>query len=123
MERSESPYVFRASEAPFVDQSPTYRAKQAHMLGGIRLRYQERFAADGAYEEPWCEIGHTICIISGALRLQFDDHAVELRQGDMAHIPPGPEHRHRGSVIGDEPVRYFLTSFTWDQSKASKPGA
>jgi hypothetical protein len=31
--------------------------------------------------------------------------------GDMPHIPAGPEHRHKPSVIGSEIVRYVLTEF------------
>jgi hypothetical protein len=29
----------------------------------------------------------------------------------MLHIPAGPAHRHRPSVIGNEVVRYVLTEF------------
>jgi hypothetical protein len=29
----------------------------------------------------------------------------------MLHIPAGPEHRHKPSVLGPETVRYVLTEF------------
>jgi hypothetical protein len=36
---------------------------------------------------------------------------VEAGPGDMLHIPAGPAHRHRPSVVGHEVVRYMLTEF------------
>jgi len=29
----------------------------------------------------------------------------------MLHIPPGPAHRHKPTVVGEVPVRYVLTEF------------
>jgi hypothetical protein len=120
----ESPYVFRASKAGFSEDGPALKVKEARMLGGIRLRYQERYPdPEAAAREPWCVIGHSWVVLSGRLRVEFDDHVVELDPGDMAHIPPGPEHRHRASAAGNEPVKYYVTSFTWEESKAPKPTA
>lgn len=116
---SKSPYLFRASTAPLTEDLPKLKVKQASMLGGLRLRYQERYP--GQPPEPWCSIGHSMVVVSGRLRIEFDDHAIELAPGDMAHIPPGPEHRHRSSPLGDEPAKYYLTSFTWEEARAPKP--
>lgn len=110
MAAKESPYVFRASAAELMPVSPTLRVKEAHMLGGIALRYQER-SPGGAGDGAWCETGHSAYILSGRLRYEFPDHSVEVGPGDMVHIPAGHAHRHRPSVVGDEPVRYFITEF------------
>jgi uncharacterized cupin superfamily protein len=110
MPSKESPYVFRASEAALTQDSPTLKVKEAHMLDGMALRYQER-SPGGPTDGPWCETGHSAYILSGRLRYEFPDHTVEIGPGDMVHIPAGNAHRHRPSVVGDEPVKYFITEF------------
>jgi quercetin dioxygenase-like cupin family protein len=106
---ADSPYVFRASEAALTQASPTLKVKEAHMLDGMALRYQER--SPGGSAGPWCETGHSAYIIAGRLRYEFPDHSVEVGPGDMVHIPAGHDHRHRPSVVGDETVKYFITEF------------
>lgn len=110
MAEKESRYVFRASEAPLIDAGPALKVKEAHMLDGMALRYQER-SPGGPPDETWCETGHSAYILSGRLRYEFPDHTVEIGPGDMVHIPAGSEHRHRPHVVGDEPVKYFITEF------------
>lgn len=109
---TESPYLFRAADHPLHTAGPRLKVREAVSGFGIALRYQER-APDppGAPEAEWCETGHSIFILSGRIRYQFDDHAVEAGPGDMLHIPAGRAHRHKPNVIGDEPVRYVLTEF------------
>jgi mannose-6-phosphate isomerase-like protein (cupin superfamily) len=109
MEETASRYVFRASAAPLVEVAAGLQCKEAHMLGGMVVRYQERGPQSVAHD--WCETGHTAFIISGRLRYEFADHSVELGPGDIAHIPAGPAHRHRPHVEGGEVVRYFITEF------------
>ena len=110
MKKQDSPYVFRASEAALVAESDTLKLKEAHMADGMIVRYQER-SPGGAEDGAWCETGHSAYILSGRLRYEFADHTVEIGPGDMVHIPAGHAHRHRPSVIGDEPVTYFITEF------------
>ena len=81
------------------------------MPDGMILRYQERAPGAGPRVD-WCETGHSAYILSGRLRYEFPDHAVEVGPGDMVHIPAGRAHRHRPSAIGDETVKYFITEFS-----------
>ena len=47
-----------------------------------------------------CEFPHFVYVISGRMRVVMDDGTeVELRQGDVATIPPG----HDAETLGDEP--------------------
>ena len=107
-----SRYLFRAADHPLTQVSDRLKLREAVSGFGIALRYQER-APDPvpAPERDWCLTGHSIFILSGRIRYQFDDHAVEAGSGDMLHIPAGPAHRHKPSVVGDEVVRYVLTEF------------
>jgi hypothetical protein len=107
-----SPYLFTAADHPLTAATSRLKIREAVTGFGIALRYQER-APDpaDAPEAAWCETGHSIFILSGRIRYQFDDHAVEAGPGDMLHIPAGAAHRHKPRVTGDETVRYVLTEF------------
>lgn len=111
MDKQESPYVFRASKAALVEEGDTLKVKEAHMAGGMIVRYQER-SPGGDPDGPWCETGHSAYILSGSLRYEFPDHEVEIGPGDIVHIPAGHEHRHRPHVLGAETVKYFITEFS-----------
>ena len=109
---TDSPYLFRAAEHPLHEATDRLKVREAVSGFGIALRYQERAPdAPGSAEGNWCETGHSIFILSGRIRYRFDSHVVEAGPGDMLHIPAGPEHRHKPSVIGSDVVRYVLTEF------------
>lgn len=117
---TDSPYHFPAAAHPLHAAADRLKVREAVSPFGITLRYQERApdphgAAETAAANPaaehWCETGHSIFVLAGRIRYTFDDHAVEAGPGDMLHIPAGPAHRHRPSVVGDEVVRYVLTEF------------
>lgn len=110
---TDSPYLFRASAHPLHVVTDRLTVREAVSRFGIALRYQER-APDppGAPEADWCETGHSIFILSGRIRYRFDEHSVEAGPGDMLHIPAGPAHRHKPTVLGDEVVCYVLTEFS-----------
>ena len=109
----QNPYLFRAADHPLRDASDHLKVREAVSGFGIALRYQER-APDpaGAAESDWCETGHSIFVLSGHIRYRFDIHTVDAGPGDMLHIPAGPKHRHKPTVIGPDVVRYVLTEFS-----------
>lgn len=109
----DSPYHFPAAAHPLRQASARLKVREAISPFGIALRYQER-TPDPPGTPPsdhWCETGHSIFVLAGRIRYTFDDHVVEAGPGDMLHIPAGPAHRHKPSVVGDEVVRYVLTEF------------
>jgi len=107
-----SPYLFRATDHPLHEATERLKVREAVSGFGIALRYQERAPDSPADAEPgWCETGHSIFVLSGRIRYQFDSHSVEAGPGDMLHIPAGSAHRHKPSVPGSETVRYVLTEF------------
>ena len=109
---SPSPYLFRAADHPLAQVNDRLKLREAKTGFGIALRYQERAPDPSDAPTPkWCETGHSIFILSGHIRYEFDDHAVEAGPGDMLHIPAGPAHRHKPRVVGHEVVRYVLTEF------------
>ena len=64
-----------------------------------------------------CEFPHFLYVVSGRMRIVMDDGTeVELRQGDVASIPPG----HDAETIGDEPcVTVDLAEDDADYAKRS----
>lgn len=110
---SVSPYLFTAADHPLIQASSLLKVREAVSGFGMALRYQERAPSPpGAPEPGWCETGHSIFILSGHIRYQFDTHEVEAGPGDMLHIPAGPAHRHKPRVTGTDPVCYVLTEFS-----------
>ncbi len=109
---TDSPYLFRAADHPLRPMGAGLNVREALSGFGIALRYQERAPEPpGVPEVDWCETGHSIFILAGRIRYQFDGHSVEAGPGDMLHIPAGPAHRHKPGVVGQEVVRYVLTEF------------
>jgi uncharacterized cupin superfamily protein len=112
----DSPYHFPAAAHPLHAATDRLMVREAVSPFGITLRYQERAPDPPGTTPPaadhWCETGHSIFVLAGRIRYTFDDHTVEAGPGDMLHIPAGPAHRHRPSVIGDKLVRYVLTEFS-----------
>lgn len=111
---SDSPYLFRAADHPLLPVNERLKLREAVSGFGIALRYQER--GPGGPESDWCETGHSIFILAGRIRYQFDTHAAEAGPGDMLHIPAGAAHRHKPAVVGTETVRYVLTEFSEAQA-------
>jgi len=110
---TDSPYLFRAADHPLARVNDRLKLREAVSGFGIALRYQER-APDPPGEaatRDWCVTGHSIFVLAGRIRYEFDTHTVEAGPGDMLHIPAGPDHRHKPSVIGGDVVRYVLTEF------------
>jgi quercetin dioxygenase-like cupin family protein len=106
---TDSPYLFRGEAHPLAQASPHLKLREAVTQFGIALRYQER--APGGPPSAWCLTGHSVFILSGRIRYEFDSHTVEAGPGDMLHIPAGRAHRHKPSVAGEATVKYFLTEF------------
>jgi Cupin domain len=60
-----------------------------------------------------CTVEHIGLVVSGTATAAFDDgHVIELRAGDLFHIPPVP---HDSWVVGDQPYVsiHFLGSETY----------
>lgn len=47
-----------------------------------------------------CAVEHIGLVVSGTATAAFDGHVIELRAGDLFHIPPEP---HDSWVVGSEP--------------------
>ena len=75
-------------------------------IGGLtigRATYQPgwKWSEHVPAEEPLCSVEHVGLVLRGTATAAFPDgRVVELRPGDLFHIPPEP---HDSWVVGDEP--------------------
>ncbi len=61
------------------------------------------------FEDPnWCERGHIIYVVSGALELVLDDRSERIEAGDACVL--SAKTRHRARNPGNVPVRAFVVS-------------
>lgn len=51
-----------------------------------------------------------IFVIEGGATLRIGERSVELRAGDFAYLPVGPDHAHQLVNTGDAPLRYLCMS-------------
>lgn len=56
----------------------------------------------------WCEKGHYGYVIEGRMEIEYENDRVMYNSGDGIFIPDGPEHKHRGRVLSDKAVIFFV---------------
>ncbi|WP_419165703.1 cupin domain-containing protein [Candidatus Palauibacter sp.] len=75
-------------------------------IGGLtigRATYEPgwRWSEHVSSDEPLCTVEHVGLVLAGTATAAFEDgRVVELRTGELFHIPPEP---HDSWVVGDEP--------------------
>jgi len=82
---------------------------------GVRQKYADR---DGrrirlveyskGMPPHWCEKGHCGYLISGKMEIEYADGTITYCQGDGIYIPDGPSHKHRGKVLSDKALVFFM---------------
>ncbi len=55
----------------------------------------------GFVEPDWCTKGHIGYVLDGQVDVDFDGAVVRFSAGDGLFIPPGEDHRHKATVVGD----------------------
>ncbi|MEW6236760.1 MAG: cupin domain-containing protein [Candidatus Omnitrophota bacterium] len=71
----------------------------------LRLRLVEYTQAMPPH---WCEKGHYGYIIEGELEIEYDKETITYKSGDGLFIPDGLEHRHRGRVLSEKVLVFFM---------------
>lgn len=73
--------------------------------GGQRVRLVEY-----SHELPphWCEKGHCGYLLSGKMAIEYADIEVTYNEGDGIFIPEGLEHRHKGRVLSEKALVFFI---------------
>ncbi len=56
----------------------------------------------------WCEKGHCGYLISGRMEIEYPHARIIYHPGDGIFIPDGSEHRHRGRVLSEKALVFFM---------------
>lgn len=56
----------------------------------------------------WCEKGHCGYLISGEMEIEYADQTIIYKQGDGIFIPDGPSHKHKGRVLTEKALVFFI---------------
>ena len=56
----------------------------------------------------WCEKGHYGYLISGQLEIEYENSKILYMQGDGIFIPDGSDHKHRGRVLSEKVLVFFI---------------
>ena len=56
----------------------------------------------------WCEKGHYGYLIEGQMEVEYENSTVIYYPGDGIFIPDGPDHKHRGRVLSDKVLVFFI---------------
>jgi len=58
--------------------------------------------------EHWCEKGHYGFLVEGQMEIKFESSKIIYKPGDGIFIPDGSEHKHRGRVISEKVLVFFI---------------
>lgn len=64
--------------------------------------------APGFADPNWCERGHVVHVLDGALEFELDDGVVRIEAGNGGVLDAGTRHRARNP--GPGPVRLFIVN-------------
>lgn len=71
----------------------------------VRIRLVEY---SSAMPPHWCEKGHYGYLIEGVLEVEYRNELVIYKAGDGIFIPDGPDHMHRGRVLSEKVLVFFV---------------
>jgi quercetin dioxygenase-like cupin family protein len=87
-------------------QSPIEGVRHKYLdQDGTRMRLVEYTRAMPLH---WCEKGHYGYLIEGQMEIEFENEKILYNPGDGIFIPDGPEHRHRGKVLNEKVLVFFV---------------
>lgn len=56
----------------------------------------------------WCEKGHCGYLLSGKMGIEYPNTEIIYNEGDGIFIPDGPEHKHKGRVLSEKALVFFI---------------
>jgi quercetin dioxygenase-like cupin family protein len=73
----------------------------------IRVRLVE-YSYSKEMPHHWCEKGHYGYLIEGQMEIEYENETIIYNLGDGIFIPEGPDHKHRGRVLSEKALVFFI---------------
>ena len=87
-------------------QSPMEGLKHKYLdQNNLRIRLVE-YSKNMA--PHWCEKGHYGCIVDGEFKIEYENETIVYKKGDGIFIPDGPKHKHKGTVLSEKAIVFFI---------------
>jgi quercetin dioxygenase-like cupin family protein len=84
-------------------------------IAGVRHKYIDQVGhrirlVEYSNEMPphWCEKGHCGYLLRGKMEIEYSDTKIIYNPGDGIFIPDGPEHKHKGKVLSEQALVFFI---------------
>ena len=85
------------------------------LIAGVRHKYvdfndQRIRLVEYSKEMPphWCEKGHCGYLLSGSMAIEYTNGEILYNEGDGILIPDGAEHKHKGRVLSEKALVFFI---------------
>lgn len=72
---------------------------------GLRIRLVEY---SKQMPPHWCEKGHYGYVIEGQMEIEYENSKIVYNPGDGIFIPDGPDHKHKGRVLSERVLVFFI---------------
>ena len=56
----------------------------------------------------WCEKGHHDYLVESQMEIEVESSTIIHKPGDGIFIPDDPEHKHRGRVLSEKALVFFV---------------
>ena len=87
------------------------------LFAGVRHKYLDQNnmrmrLIEYSKEMPllWCEKGHYGYVIEGQMEIEYENEKIIYKPGDGIFIPDGPDHKHRGKVLTEKALFFFIVN-------------
>ena len=89
-------------------ETPTKGIRHKYIdQNNVRMRLVE-YSYSKEMPRHWCEKGHYGYLIEGQMEIEYENETIIYDLGDGIFIPEGPDHKHRGRVLSEKALVFFI---------------
>jgi quercetin dioxygenase-like cupin family protein len=92
-----------------------YKLEWESPIEGVKHKYIDQnnlrlHLVEYSKEMPphWCDKGHYGYLIHGQMEIEYENSKIIYKPSDGIFIPDGPDHKHRGRVLSEKALVFFV---------------